>query len=185
MKLDDVRIRGYRSALDVRLLDADNFNVLIGKNNSGKSTILFAIYAFFRCIGRGIISTNPPLGMTIDFSKDVAGDAIRVTLTFSMQLAERDALIRDIATEAPQVKNAIDGLDPSMKLEVTVAVPRAPDRYSYIEGIYLVDPASANRRTLLNIGQPAAVELVRKFQSSRDSEKTAKQIKSLLENVDA
>src|SRR6266481_4832871 len=81
MKLDDVRIRGYRSALDARLLDAGNFNVLIGKNNSGKSTILFAIHAFFRCIGRGIISTNPPLGKIIDFSKDVVGDPIRVTLT--------------------------------------------------------------------------------------------------------
>jgi putative ATP-dependent endonuclease of the OLD family len=128
MKLDSVRIRGYRSAKDVQLLDVGNFNVLIGKNNSGKSTVLFSVYAFFRCIASGPVSTNPPFGKQIDFSKNAEEEPIRVTLTFSMQLAERDALIRDIATEAPQVKNAIDGLDPSMKLEVTVSVPRFPSR---------------------------------------------------------
>lgn len=185
MKLDNVRIRCYRSARDVQLLDAGNFNVLIGKNNSGKSTILFAVHAFFRCIARGAVSTHPPLGKSLDFSKGVEDEPIRVTLTFSMQLAERDALIRDIATEAPQVKNAIDGLDPSMKLEVTVAIPRAPDHYSYVEGIYLVGSASANRRTLLNVGQPAALELVRKFQASRNTENSVKQMGRLLESVDA
>jgi hypothetical protein len=45
--------------------------------------------------------------------------------------------MRDIASDAPQMKNAIDGIDPSLKLEVTVAFPRAAKRHSYLEAINL------------------------------------------------
>src|SRR5258708_7877740 len=101
MRLNNVQIKGYRSADSVEIPAVGSFNVLIGKNNSGKSTILFAIYAFFRCIAGGnVVSTNPPLGRPIDLSKNSKNQPIRITLGFSLDLAERDGLLRDIATEA-------------------------------------------------------------------------------------
>ena len=185
MKLDRVRVRGYRSAQDVELNGLGNFNVLIGKNNSGKSTVLFAIHAFYRCVGGGnVVSTNPPLGKVIDFTKDLNEVPIRITLTFSLQLAERDALVRDIATEAPQLKNATDGIDPSLQLEVTVTIPRSARRFSYVEEMSLINAASADRKTLLKVGAQATEELVAKFKISHEAKALTSEIKRLLNSID-
>jgi putative ATP-dependent endonuclease of OLD family len=116
MNLEAVSIKRYRSAYDVQLPYVGDFNILIGKNNSGKSTLLRALKAFFQCLKKGnVVAIDVPIGRDlIDFSHRRLAEAIEITATFSMQLAERDALIRDIGGEAPQMKNAIDGLDPSL-----------------------------------------------------------------------
>jgi hypothetical protein len=41
------RIKGFRSIADLELNEFGNFNVLCGLNNSGKSNVLRAIYAYF------------------------------------------------------------------------------------------------------------------------------------------
>jgi len=40
-------IQNFRSVRNAVIEDIDNLNVLIGKNNSGKSNILSGIHAFF------------------------------------------------------------------------------------------------------------------------------------------
>ncbi len=82
------------------------------------------------------MALDVPIGKdSIDFSHRKIVDAIEITTTFSLQLAERDALIRDIASEAPQMKNAVDGLDPSLWLEVAVKINPPPDRFAYLKKI--------------------------------------------------
>ena len=102
MKLEHVRIERYRSAKDVLIADIGALNVLIGKNNSGKSTILSSIDVFFRCVRGGrLVSTNPPLGKSIDFSGQQLGEPIVIALTFSLLPSEREAVVSDIARETP------------------------------------------------------------------------------------
>ena len=48
MKVEAINISNFRSVSSCELGDCSGFNVLIGKNNSGKSNILSAIDAFFR-----------------------------------------------------------------------------------------------------------------------------------------
>ncbi|MCC5632787.1 ATP-binding protein [Nostoc sphaeroides CHAB 2801] len=117
MKLENVIIKRFRSIEDAELADCGEFNVLIGKNNSGKSSALSAINAFFKCINNGeVLTLNPNVGKEIDFFNKQAQLPIEINIIFSLALAERDVLIRDIVAEAPQMKNAVDGINPSLYL---------------------------------------------------------------------
>jgi putative ATP-dependent endonuclease of the OLD family len=132
MKLEAVSIKRYRSAFDVQLPHVGDFNIFIGKNNSGKSTLLRAVRVFFQCLKKGnVAALDIPLGReSIDFSQRNTSEPIEIVARFSMQLAERDALIRDIAGEAPQLKNAVDGLDPNLLLEVSLKIAPPSDRFA-------------------------------------------------------
>ena len=177
MKLRTIDIRGYRSIECVSIADCGGFNVLIGKNNAGKSNILAALRGFFECISGGAVVT-PTLtfgGDSIDFSKTTSSTAgleakpsflhptIDISLTFILTLAERDELLRDIVIAAPQMKNAVDGLSPSLLVQATLRVMPAPQRFAFLSDITIWpeadrdDPHAA--RVLLKIGPDAAVEL--------------------------
>ena len=45
MYLDSIEIKRYRSIENTKLTSCGEFNVLIGKNNSGKSDIVFKLCA--------------------------------------------------------------------------------------------------------------------------------------------
>ena len=83
-------------------MNACDFNVLIGKNNSGKSNILAAIDAFFKCIGGlEVVALASPYRQEIDFY-DRTLKPIGITLSFSLETAERTELLEDVVQEAPQ-----------------------------------------------------------------------------------
>lgn len=186
MKLKDVRIKRFHSVADGELENCGNLNVLIGKNNSGKSNLLSAIHAFFVCLQDGnLVSLKPPIGQQIDFYQKEVKLPIELNLTFSMSLAERDALVRDIVTEAPQMKNAVDGIDPALLLSATMHIYPAPRQFAVINRITLV-PASVDsiqgssaKLTLLEVNYEAATELYNNLsnaaQQSAD-EQTIRQI---------
>jgi len=48
MKISEIRIKNFESLKDVTLSDLGNLVVLIGKNSSGKSNVLDALYLFFK-----------------------------------------------------------------------------------------------------------------------------------------
>lgn len=173
MKLETVRIKRFRSIIDAQLDNCGNLNVLIGKNNSGKSNILSAIYTFFACIrGGSLVTLDPRIGQVIDFNQRDINLPIEFNLAFSMSLAERDALVRNIVTEAPQMRNAVDGIDPSLRLSVTLNITPPPTRYGVVSRIDLID--SSKRRddqskpvlTLLNVSDEAAAELHKNLSNS-------------------
>jgi energy-coupling factor transporter ATP-binding protein EcfA2 len=174
MKLQTVSVKRYRSALDVQLPQVGDFNVFIGKNNSGKSTLLYAVRVFFLCLKKGdVVALDAPIGKdSIDFSQRNITDPIEITVRFTMQLAERDALIRDIASEAPQLKNAVDGLDPALCLQVSLRISPPKDRFAYTESLALIPPGSplastTPARILLRINDLAASELADKLRDIR------------------
>ena len=98
MKLENAIIKRFRSIEDAELANCGEFNVLIGKNNSGKSSALSAINAFFKCIKNGeVLTLSPNIGKEIDFFNKKTQLPIEINLIFSLALAERDVLIRDTA----------------------------------------------------------------------------------------
>jgi putative ATP-dependent endonuclease of OLD family len=120
MRLESAEIRNFRSIENVSLTDFGGFNVFIGKNNAGKSNLLSTMHAFFGCLqGGDVVTLDPPIGREIDFFDKPPHEPIEIRLVFSLALAERDALTRDIVIDAPQVKNAVDGLDPTLRLRIT------------------------------------------------------------------
>jgi putative ATP-dependent endonuclease of OLD family len=166
VKLESVQIKRFRSVESGELARCGDFNVLIGKNNSGKSNILSAIYAFFHYIGSGnAVSLKSPSLRDVDFFGKKTDLSIEINLIFSLLLAERDALIRDIVTEAPQMKNAADGLDPTLRLSTTVSITPPPRSFGFVSKIALRDtirPSTKrpdSERILLKVDEEAANEL--------------------------
>src|SRR5207248_2585127 len=141
-----------------------------GKNNSGKTNILAAIASFFRSLSAGnLIALDAAVWRQIDFHGKDTSRPIEIAVTFVLELAERDALIRDIVGEAPQMKNAIDGLDPGLRLVITLSINPPPRRFSYVSRVALggttrpgskrVDP----EHLLLQVTDEAANELYSGF----------------------
>jgi len=185
MKLESVAIKGFRSIKSVTLTECGNFNVLIGKNNSGKSSILAAIQVFFTCIREGSVANlNPPIGKDIDFFGRETKEPIEITLVFALTLAERDNLIRDIVIEAPQMKNAVDGIHPSLLLAITVKIMAGDNPYTYISSVSLIEPNksisnSAQERSLFSVNYDTATEMVSQLSRSRRQVKDADALSSL------
>jgi energy-coupling factor transporter ATP-binding protein EcfA2 len=186
MKLHQVRIERLRSVLNAELLDIGQFNVAIGKNNSGKSTILTAIQTFFLCLGEGqVVALDPPLGDNIDFTKRDTSSPIEIELRFIITLAERDGLLRSIASEAPQVKNAVDGLDPNLLLSATLSIAHGRQQFAYVSRLELVSPMQPQvSRVILGVSEAVAAELRDKLSSIRAAEANAARIKELATRMD-
>ena len=109
MKLQQMSLSRLRSVRHVDVTRCGPFNVLVGKNNSGKSTLLSAIHTFFVCLGDGqIIALDPPFGEPIDFFGRDTTVPIEIDLRFSLTPKEHDDLIREIGLEAPQLRHAVD-----------------------------------------------------------------------------
>jgi putative ATP-dependent endonuclease of the OLD family len=54
MVLQSVLIKNFRSSESLTMEGCSRLNVLIGKNNAGKSNILSALHAVFLCIKGGL-----------------------------------------------------------------------------------------------------------------------------------
>lgn len=186
MKLENAIIKRFRSIEDVELAACGEFNVLIGKNNSGKSSVLSAINAFFECINNGeVLTLNPNVGKEIDFFNKKAQLPIEINLIFSLALADRDVLIRDIVAEAPQMKNAVDGINPSLHLSVVLVVMPPPSNFSYIQKMSLggISKSGAEHfnceRIILNIDERSALELYENSLRSKELDEISGKLNSL------
>jgi putative ATP-dependent endonuclease of OLD family len=191
MRLDSIDIRKFRSIDNIQLCSCGGFNVLIGKNNSGKSNVLSAINTFFHCIlENNVVTMNPPIGQDIDFFEKKLTEPIQITIIFSITLAERDSLIRDIVTEASQMKNAVDGLDPSLRLSVTLTITPPPSAFAFVSQVGLVptdrptvrqiDP----QKILFGVSQDAARELFAKLSQARISSEEAELLTNILPEIE-
>ena len=185
MKLQSVIIKRFRSIQSIELTNCAELNVLIGKNNSGKSNILSAIDAFYKCIeGGNAFALNPPIGQEIDFFKKETKLPIEITLTFWLSEAERNVLIQDIVTEMPQVKNVVEGVKPLPFLLATIDIYPSPTRFGYVKKLALEsDKTTAKHhegeRLILSIGPEAGRELREQFFQSSQQRSDAQMLSDL------
>lgn len=195
MKLESLFIKNFRSIETIRLMKCDGFNVLIGKNNSGKSNILSAIYAFFGCIQDGnFIVLDPKIGQEGDFFKQKnLGDLknssqIEITQIFLLSLDEIEKLKRNIVKETPQMKTAVDNIN-SSRLSVTIKVDHSDSPFCFVSKLALVDEATVeskveSEKNLLTISDKVALELRDNSTEKNNFTKRLKVIKELARNVE-
>jgi putative ATP-dependent endonuclease of the OLD family len=192
MKLEAAHVRHYRSANNVELSSIGAFNVFIGQNNSGKSTLLRAIRAFFTCLQKGnAVALNPVLGRDrIDFSSGNTAEPIEINAKFSMLAAERDILIADISAEAPQLKNAAESLDPSLWLDVCLRISPPNQHFAYIERLSLSTPANKGvvnptvPRLLFRMDDLAAQELAGNLREGRSFANMSQDVTKFASTID-
>lgn len=181
MKLASFRIDGFRSIEHTVLDDCGGFNVVIGKNNAGKSNILLALDAFFVCLRDGIpVSIEPKIGKTIDHFEH-RDQPIELSLTFKLSADERNALVAEIAAEVPQVRNSAEALDAMPDLRVTLAITSNAAPFAFVREVV----ASSNGRDeiLLRIPMEAAEELTSKVRGASIREQEARYVRQTSNRV--
>ncbi|MBD2312909.1 AAA family ATPase [Desertifilum sp. FACHB-1129] len=187
MKLEAVNIQNFRSIQEIVLGDCGGFNVIVGKNNAGKSNILLAINAFFLSLKKGEpVVLKLPIGDSIDHYDNLLEKTIKITIFFQLSLAERDSLIQDIVSESPQVKNSVNGIDSELRLAMTLEVMNDPEPFGYVNQIVLCKPNSSTIseecvvHTLLEVTSKAAKELSDKARRSQELENEIEQLSSIV-----
>jgi putative ATP-dependent endonuclease of the OLD family len=184
-------IQRFRSIGDVDIPNCGAFNVLIGKNNSGKSALLSSISGFFDCLKDGdIVTLRPPFSREIDFFNREISKPIEITLTFELSADEQAKLTRDIAADAPQMRYALDTLEPALKLSVMVSILPPPREFGYVSRMWIhahsdsSGPSPHSDRPLLDVSLAAAEELRERLQRAQQSSSTAGALRNFSRRFD-
>ena len=143
MKIETVQISNFRSIDFCEIGSCAGFNVLIGKNNSGKSNVLSAINAFFWVIKQGnIVCLDPPINRTLDFHNRNTSTPVEVAITFHLDQTERQEMLSGLVDEQSGLMD--HGFDrifkPGLLLRLRVAFHLDPANFACISGISLVRP---------------------------------------------
>ena len=191
MKVQAVQVRNFRSIFHCELTSCGGFNVLIGKNNSGKSNILSAIHAFFSAVSDGaVVCLDPLINKDVDFyNKDSASPA-DVTLSFLLDKEERESLIAGLIEDSPQVTNAVNSLDSESCLRVRIRFSIDPIIYAYVNRISLVSqdengasPPDAEN-VILDVNPDAGLKLYEKYRQYQHDETRITALKEFLSHID-
>lgn len=194
MKLDSVIIKNFRSIETARIANCDGLNVLIGKNNSGKSNILSAINAFFICLKEGnLANLNPPIGIDTDFFKGSKSEIldsniqpIEITQIYLLSSDEIISLKSAIIKETPQMKTAVDGIT-SSRLSATVKVNKSNSPFSFISKLALIgeifDGNDCSENILLTVSNNAAFEISNRLLNKKNLERNIKLAKEISNEI--
>ena len=109
MRIRSIAIRRYRSLESASLQACGDLNVLIGKNNAGKSNVLAAIELVHQHLQAGTIagtlSTKRPLDEFTDRQVDVP---LQIGIEFELPQTLNDALRQRLQAEAPHLERSIE-----------------------------------------------------------------------------
>ena len=190
MKVEAIQIKHFRSVSCCDLTLCSGFNVLIGKNNSGKSNILSAINAFFLAVSEGgVICLDPSINQNVDFHNKDSETPVEVALTFLLDKREIVELIAGLLEDAPQMTNAVSDLDHDSRLYVRLCFNMQPSIYAYVNRISLLSrnenqESASSEKVILDVGPDAALELHGKYMQSRTDETRINGFQDLLSHVD-
>ena len=170
MKISAVRVSAFRSINHAAIENCGDLNVLIGRNNSGKSNLLLAIKVFFDFLRSAtlVASADPPISDLTDWFD--RNESVPVTISMSMELSteETERIREAIADQAPQMKNALNEIRNVHGIECELTFYRAPKPIGFLSRISFIeaDTQSSNRK-IFSLARTAAEEI-----ASRDAEAT-------------
>jgi len=186
MKLVAMYIQNFRSVRNAVIEDIDNFNVLIGKNNSGKSNILSGIHAFFNILSNGyLVSSNPGIGNTSDFTAKDVTNPIKLAARFTPDPGEIESLLGKIREERPEIRTALDAIPHELALYVRMSILPPPRPYSFVQELSL-STFSENPQTwsLLQVGPESAAEIHKNYRDSQVAQREQESLTRLLGRFD-
>ncbi|MFI5884886.1 ATP-dependent nuclease [Streptomyces sp. NPDC051554] len=168
MNLQGLHIEGFRSISDASLEDCGQLNVLIGKNNSGKSNILTAVkffFDFFKSEGN-VATTSPDVRTLTDFHARQENCPVTITGTLGLSSEQMAYLKENIATEAPQVRNALFSSDRGDQVTVQLTFLQTPISVGYISWIGFGGAVSETTSAIFSMTRDSAIDVARRLHKS-------------------
>ncbi len=174
MRIRAVEIRNYRSIACSGLDRCGDLNILIGKNNAGKSNVLAAIELVMSHLKRGSLAVpwHDPRRED-EFNNRNIEDTIRIGVEFELSSETNESLRNALALEAPNLERSIQQISEHTVLSfVLAAAHQERGFYSFIEQIAVGDlqsrgaDLSAAGIKLLSVPKSAATELASAYHTA-------------------
>lgn len=164
MRIESVRISEFRSIKNTSLNACGQLNVLIGKNNSGKSNLLIAIKRFFDFFTPGgqVATIDPDVRQPNDWHKKDTRSAIEISVTLNLSDLEREEIREAIATETPQVRNALASTELGNLVTVDLRFLPPPVMVGYVSKIKFGDAVHDEEGVILAVSEESATEIAQK-----------------------
>jgi putative ATP-dependent endonuclease of OLD family len=164
MILRHAKITRFRSIEETHILGSGGLNVLIGKNNAGKSNLLYAIHGFFGVARDGsFLTLRPMFDSPLDHFNQAVEYPIEITCCFSLSPEEMSQLILSIGNDYPQVSNVVTTLSDSRYLKATVKYFYRSSPFGLITAIMFnnsnVVPQDASDRLVYKVEDNVAPQL--------------------------
>jgi putative ATP-dependent endonuclease of OLD family len=170
VRLTDIHVNHFRSIEDASLKDCGDLNVLIGKNNSGKSNLLSAVQIFFDFLtAEGNVATvDLPIRELTDWHKRNLKPPVVITALLRPSADEMQTIRKEIADEAPQMRNALEEISAETEIECQLTFQNEPQEVGYISKLAFADSSdSAANRTILSLSVEAGYETANKVKETR------------------
>ncbi|GAA4233968.1 hypothetical protein GCM10022254_37700 [Actinomadura meridiana] len=191
MRLAKIEMKNYRSIRQASIEESGNLNVLIGKNNSGKSNVLNALERFFGFFAQGSVAVRDnSLKVTDCFKKEKTSE-ISIAIDFELALDESSALRESIGHHAPQMRNALAEISEESIVRCVVSFLKSDTPIGYIDSIVFLDGVVGEASGLQNknhmlfkMSQQAAEVMAGQLQQRRALEAQATRALGIMEPID-
>ncbi|MEW1828359.1 AAA family ATPase [Streptomyces sp. NPDC088196] len=175
----------FRSLRDAALEDCGNLNVLIGKNNSGKSNLLSAIrlfFDFFQTSG-AVATISPGIFRQTDWHGKDSTLPIEIRVTLELSDDELQSLIESIAVEMPQVRHALSGDKLGNLITVALRFLRAEMQVGYISRIFFGNKGDAGETVIFAVSPESALDIAENFSKVKDYTQEKNTLEQVLNRV--
>lgn len=168
MRIESVHLRRFRGLESASLTDCAGLNVLIGRNNAGKSSVLAAIETGLSQLRSGQIASRwQTRNRAIDeFTQRDVTEPLQIGISFHLSRDLNDELRRKILASGAGLEVAVNQLEPATIASVVyAAIPSEDGALLFVQTIGLapIDAGASHlnilRNRLLHIDNKVAEEL--------------------------
>ena len=123
MRIQAAQVRNFRSVRAAGLNNCGGLNILIGKNNAGKSNLLFAIELLISHLKNGFIAVPWASSQRAkdDFTDRDVNETIRIGIQFDLPSELNQDLRNALMQEMPNLERSIEQISASDQLTFIVA----------------------------------------------------------------
>ncbi|MFE4998267.1 AAA family ATPase [Streptomyces mirabilis] len=177
----------FRSLRDARLEDCGRLNVLIGKNNSGKSNLLSAIRLFFNFFQKsGAVATiSPDISRLTDWHANDSSQPIEIKVTLELSETELQNLTESIGEEMPQVRNALASENLGNLITVGLNFLRGGMRVGYISRIAFEAGEGTSETVIFAMSSQSAQDIAHNFSQARRHAQEINALERITKRFDA
>ena len=151
MKVRSLHIQGYRSVRSTALRECGPLNVLIGRNNAGKSNVLSAFDLMFEHLKRATVAGQWPVERPLDhLNRRTPETVAQIGIEFELPLELNRELAERVAKEAQHLEKTVEQFGNFNTICFILGCVAAPKPFTWIQNIGL---------GLLQFAEPQGISL--------------------------